>query len=441
MKPPLPSDQKDTKSLRRWVIGGFLVVPLLCCGGTALFLRRWVDMFDYSADLNHQIAEAKRRGMPMEAKDLKLNPPISDRDNAYVDIKHALDAGKKKSNVNNVVAKFQPAKGQSIPPEIAETVKMMETILSKPKYDKNSDFDLCYFILYPEYDFLRTGWRCLSKAAIQEALDGKLDASIRHIQLIEKISGLLSHERQLIGSLVSFSADSACVTTCLKASQSQQANPTYIAQIKAILASGAPIPDIREAYKGEFYTGIVMCRNFEELGGIKALANPEKATMPKEIVRTGVPRSVMAKGMMSSFIKHMNAGEDILEKEKNMSKVGKQLDVYFASIPLTVSNSLVQILAPIWGSACTAWEKRKLSHRLALKAIELMELKRIGKLPYEIEDIPDTLSEGSIVYARTQDGFMIYSKGPNGLDNDGPRNSKTRKKSDDFGFEYPFNAH
>ncbi len=441
MKPPLPSDRKDTKSLKRWVIAGFLVFPLLCCGGTALFLRRWVDMFDYSADLNHQIAEAKRRGMPIEAKDLKLNPPIADQDNAYLDIKHALDASKKKSNVNSVVAKFQPAKGQAIPPEIAETVKTMETVLSKPKYDKDSDFDLGYFVLYPEYDFLRTGWRCLSKAAIQEAIDGKADASIRHLKLIQKISGILSHERQLLGSLVSFAADATFVTTCLKASEYQQANPEYIHQIRVILADETPIPDIQEAYKGEFYTGIAICRNFDGFGGVKGLTNPEKITAPqgKDVVRTGIPRNVTARGMMSSFIQHMNAGEDMLTKEKNLCKLGKQLDTYFESIPTTVSNSLIQILSPVWSGAGTAWEKRKLSHRLALKAIDLMELKRIGKLPYEIGDIPDTLSQGSIVYSRTQDGFLIYSKGPNGLDNDGPRNSKTRKKSDDFGYQYPFN--
>lgn len=376
----------------------------------------------------------------MEASELRRNPAVADKDNVYLDVKHALESGKKKSNLNSIVAKFQPAKGQAIPPEIAERVKSMEAVLAKPDYDKNSDFDLGYFVLYPEYEYLRTGWRCLSKAAIQEAIDGKLDNSIRHIKLIQKVSGLLSHERQLIGCLVSFAADSVFVTTCLKVSEYQQANPEYIQKIKLLLTSETSIPDIYEAYKGEFYTGIAICRNFDGFGGVKGLTNPEKVSPPQDIVRTGIPRNVTARGMMSSYIKHMNAGKDILDKEKNLSKAGKQLDTYFESIPTTVSNSLIQILSPVWGGAGTAWEKRKLSHRLALKAIDLMELKRAGKLPDEIEDIPDSLSEGFIVYSRTQDGFLIYSKGPNGLDNDGPKNNKTRKKSDDFGFEYPFNV-
>ncbi|MBS1727816.1 MAG: hypothetical protein JST51_13935 [Armatimonadetes bacterium] len=444
MKPPTYQPQSpppaNTAKLRRWVIGCFLVAPLVCCAGSALFLRRWVDTFDYSADLDHQVAEAKKRGMPFEASQLALDPPVAEKDNAFPDLMAEMEKHTYKDHLLKDIGAFDPKTASKVPDNIREFTQRLAKIAQKTGYDSHHDFDMGPYEEYPEYEFIRQASTALSKVAQMDAKDGRFDNALANLSTLRKLALLTAHEHGIIGALVCFSIDTRLVSYSMHVAGYAESNPSVVKQVEALLALPAPSPDINQAFRSEFYMGLAVTRNYKAFGGIKNLSKPDsKIAKPAKLVRTGLPKGLMERGFLSSFIKCMNHAYDLLQSEPNAHKACVEIDHYMAKVPMTVSNAFPLILVDVWGGAGTAWERHRLSHKLAIRAIEIMRQKDRGTLPGEIEDIPDPLGGGTIEYARTGDGFKIYSKGANGLDEGGPRNNTTRKKSDDYGFVYPFN--
>ena len=438
---PSPQPHKDSRGLRRWVIGCFVFVPIFCCGGSALFARKWIDIFDYSADLDHQVAEAKKHGLPMESSEMALKPAVKDEDNGFLVLKKVMTKYPDDTKVRQADSKFLPGPGKRTPEILRNMADETMPIAEKAGYDAHHDFDNGPFELYPEYSFLKNGVRSLSKVAIQDAFDGNFKDAVRRTAAIQWITSLITHERQLIGCLVCISLNSILTRTATRVADKAASDPEVISQLKAILEKPNFSPNIHEAFLGEFFNGVTVTRNFRALGGIKALSQSESESNPvslKNLRKSGLPNDQIARGMLGSWIDKMIHAKDILDREPSVMKSTKEIDTFMTKVPMTMSNSLPLILIPVWKQAGEAFERNILGHKLAIQAIDLIVAAKHHALPREIKELPDPFSDSYVIYSRTANGFLLYSVGPNGKDDGGPRNKTSRKNSDDYGYDYPF---
>ena len=426
--------------MRKWVIGCFLVCPLLCCGGVALFARKWVDTFDYSADLNNQLAEAKKRGMPFVREDMKRSSALPSSENSFPLVVQLIKDFPKMKQSGAVTLSKAPADHEPIPQSLRVLIARAQEIARRKGYESNKDMDKGIFETYPEYLALKNCERALSIKATHEAAAGHADAAIENLRLGRNLAMQLDEEPTLIGVLVRIAMMQFYYRATSKVIGYFENNHELLERLRALLKEPVHEVDRKLFLKGEYYMALSLTRNFKAFGGIKALSGTERPIeiSDQQIRRTGLPTGMLERGLLSSFIKHFLEVLTIFEREPNMAISGRKAEEYVDKIPTTTSNAMTQVMMPIWRESGIAWEKQKLSPPMLIASIDLIEHRKDGMFPGEIPEIPDLVGGGTLNYLRTGGGFLIYSSGPNGKDDGGPRNSTTRTKSDDFGYEYPF---
>ena len=440
MSVPPSAKPKGSTKLRNWVVGCFVVCPLVCCGGVALFSRKWVDTLDYSADLDNQLAEAKKHGLPMESKELTVGMTVSAADNSYPELAKLMKEYPKIEDMRSEINKYEPSRTEAIPSNIRKYIQRARTIGKFKSLDVKRDYDLGPYVLFPELAHMKLLAQALGIQAQQDAANHRADAAIEDLRLIRGIAHQLIHEKILIGGLVNLGINATYYRTAATCAGWLESDREAIAKLWSLIAEENPATDPYGCFLGEFFIGVTYARNFQLFGGLKGMRGDYLPDIdPKQVQHAGLPTDMMPRGMLGSFIKHELKLQEIVQSNKNMAVAAKKIDAYMVSVPMTISNTYILVLTPVWSQAGLAWEKHKLSRVMLLKCIDLIEHKKNGEFPGEIEDIPDTVAgNGTLNYHRTAGGFVIYSSGLNGKDDGGPKNKTDRRKSDDFGFEYPF---
>ena len=440
INPPTAPKYKESSKTKKWVIGCFLVCPLLCCGGTALYARKWVDIFDNSADLDRLVVEAKKQGFPMESKDLVASNIVLDSENSYPEVAKLMQQVPKLSAITKTIADFKPTRGGTVPDSTERFIERSRAIAKFSKFDAHKDYDLGFYVLYPEYTYLKQAARALAMQAEQDAANGKATAAIEGLAQIRRIGDQLIGEKVIIGGLVNIAIDSIYLRTAGHIIQWLEKDTDAMSRVKKSLESKIVQTDIRKVLKGEFFFSVTFARNYKLFGGSKALKDDNFMPNldPKSLRRSGMPSGILERGMLASYISIMLKTKGIFESEPNSAKAAIQVDKMMAALPQTVSNAYPIIAMPEWTRAGAAWLMPNIKRQMLIQAIEVLKKRQGSEFPGSIADIPDPISGGTVNYKRTAGGFMIYSSGPNGKDDGGPKNKTDRQKSDDFGFEYPF---
>ena len=437
ISPPKAPKYKNPATTKKWLLGCFLIGPLVCCGGPALFARKWVDTFDYSADLDTQIAAAKKAGMPFVRQDLKRSPALAENENSF---SLALRVLKDFPEATELTSKARQDE-EPIPEKLKSLISRSQAIARRKGFDGNKDMDKGFLELYPEYLPLKSCARALAIQATHEAALGHADSAIENLRLGRALALQLDDQQILIGVLVRISMMQVYYRAVSKVIGHFENNHDVLERLRTLLKEPVHEVDRTLFLKGEYYYALSFTRNFKAFGGLKALSGGKDlptAVNERRLRRTGLPDGALERGMLGSFIKHYLEIYTIYNQEPNIAKAGKKADLYATKVPMTTSNSLLIAMLPVLAPAGVAWEKQKLCPPILIASIDLIEHRKGGEFPGEIPDIADPLAGGTLNYHRTGGGFIIYSSGENGKDDGGPKNYTDRKSSDDFGFEYPF---
>lgn len=430
----MPILSEKPKKLRRIVIASFVAIPLLCCGGTALFARRWIDVFDYSADLDRLVAEAKKQGLPFVASDLRVAHK-SPEGNAKPAIEKAMRESKLSAAARKLLTDYRPVAGAQFPAELANFAKAGRQIAQFEYFDSEKDRDLGVYIRYPEYSLLKDASKALALEAEQFAFDGKIDEAIANLSAIRNFGAQIRQDKHMIGGMVYLALNQIFIRGCLRTGEALKGHPGKIKRIRNFLAQELPSCSFRDCFAGEYYNGITLARNYDELGGVRGLSSEEPITIDSDrLIREGLPKGVVQRGMLAAYIRHSLEILKYFDSEKNLHLASKKADEYMAKQEMTVSNSLPLILLPVLNQTGTAWEKQPLTQKIAVVSLDILAS---ANKPASIPPIEDTIGGGQVLYRTTEKGFLVYSKGKNGKDNGGPKNKTDRRNSDDIGFEFP----
>ena len=438
MNPPPARQYKDSSNARKWVIGFFLVAPILCCGGGVLYARKWVDTVDNSANLDNLVAEAKKQGFPFEAKELVGTTLVPDSENSYPQVVKLMKEFPSLGKITKATADFKVKKGGKLPTETLNFVARSRDIGRFTKFDSRKDYDLGIYVLFPEFTYIRQMARALKMQAEQQAANGDVAGAIETMSLIRNLGNQLTNERVMIGAFVNIAISQIYVKTAAQVIGWHERDRNALAQVKKALEVPLESTDFKTVLKGEFFFGLTLARNYKAFGGIKAIANEQFPEIdPKKINRSGLPDRMIERGMLASTIDYMLKVKGFVDSEPNLAIAANKAEAYSDAMPMTVSNAFPKAVFPIWGQAGEAWLKPNLERLMLLQAIDLMGRRQGGEYPGSIADIPDPIAGGTVHYKRTAGGFMIYSLGRNKKDDGGPKNKTDRKESDDFGFEFP----
>jgi aryl-phospho-beta-D-glucosidase BglC (GH1 family) len=392
MSPQSPMKVKDSSGLKKWVIGCFLFTPVLCCGGVALFARKWVDIFDNSADLEHQVAEARKHGFPMESKELLGDKRIAESENSYPEIKRLMKDFPNLASMTKAIKDYKPAKGKIIPASIQSFILRSKQIAKYKGYDAHKDYDLGINVLYPEYVCIKEIGRSIALQAEQDAANGKAESAIEDLRLIRNLEVQLSNEHQLLGAIMNLSISQNYYRAISKVIGWLEPDSLSLTKIETLLGEKLPLPNFQNAFNGEFFFALTLARNFEALGGLKAISSGKyKEVKPWDLKRTGLPTGQIQRGMLGAYIQLELKLQNVFESEKNMTKACRKADAITDKIPMTISTSFIHGIGPEWTRFGEVWENQNLSKLMLLQSIDLIRKRKDKQFPGQIPDIPDTV--------------------------------------------------
>ncbi len=438
MQVPTPPKSPDSAKLRRWIIASFLLLPLFCCLGTGLVARRYVDVFDASADLDHQVAEAKKRGFPMTAQELEPEE-VSQKDNAYPVVMRLMAKYPTKMNMAKAARDYKPGRGKKLPSDFSGLYKDLQELAPRSAYVRHRDFDLMWLDDYADLKFLRGVNSMLAVDAEQRMIDGNFNESLQELRLIRHIAELCCQEPTIMGVLTSLSLDGSLVRASLRTySYGGETRQAYAA-IRHLLEEPVKRPNFLKCYQGEIYMAVSRGRNRTPAPATADGPAKSPPVDPKTIRRSGLPSDLLARAELSTSLKNAVATYDSFRSSPNLHVGALKAQVYLSKLPNSLTYQLTAPNEDDFTTVASRFECSLHSHELAIAAMSIAESHMNGTIIGEAESVKDPTGT-EVKFVKTKDGFMLYFLGPNGKDDGGPKFKDVRKKSDDFGYIYPFNS-
>lgn len=415
-----------------WIGVGLVSILFLVSVGVGIYyLNRFWDFRTVAGRLDKDVAAAKAAGLPLEAKELNP-PPVVDSENAAPGLIEAANTimGLPKPIDSDAIklagdGGSDPERAQVLLDKGKDTLALAEKSLAKPRYVPKRDWDLGPALLFPDYAGDKRLAKLFVARAELSARKGDHAAAVRDLRLARRVGECVGSEPTLIGMLVGIACDSIVVAgaeKCLALASSA----TDIDAYGKLLKTG-PVPiDPERVVRGEAYEGIAAIRNLRRLGGARSLTGGRAEPLdPKTLQRSGMPSDTMSRAYMARTLEMWTACLNAAKKEQEpgaaFNAVSKAADNY--SNQPGLSNLLVRVMAPVYGSVAGAVRKDEAQWRTADALAQSLRFRaEHGRFPKNLAEIhfnrPDPFG-GGLLYRTDGKSVRIYSVGPDGADNQG----------------------
>ena len=413
----------------------WLVLALVLCGFAELFIvvgfRRITGLSDIdeaSSHLDSDLKTAKAVGLPLEANDLDVTPPVSDQDNAaliiqqidaryHSEIDPMNSAGLEDdlslavfhgdlSRVRSDLVKAKPLLDQSV------------VAASKSGFDPRHDWDLGPYMSEAEYETMKSCAHFLVYRAEIEAIDGDHQKAAADIAYAESLGDLLSKEPTLIGMLVRNSIDQFTMrglNTCM----GQAKNSAQLESYKQVVDRPRAPQDFLEVLRGESYMGIPVFRNEMSLSSVagEGSGDPRSRFPGHGWKRTGLPNSKIYRAYLARHLEMwteiMQAAKPYVSQPDTMFKKTGVISERYAN-DRRASCAFERVLAPIYSQAGNN-SLISNAYRNISKEMYRVLFFRIanGRLPRSLADAGtveiDPFTGKPLKYSLTSKDFRIYS--------------------------------
>lgn len=408
------------KTLAVWV-GVFVVI---------LFITHTVMVSATWKRLEAELAYLKSKGEPLTLREL-VGPKIPDAENGAVIYEQAFQMMKLPQMQNHVeaITAFDPATTDAqewvkISPSLAKVQPIFVIAANAQERSKcqfGVDWDAGAAAVFPHYADLRNLVRLLAVDVVAKARAGKSEEAINSLKLAYRLNRSIENDPILIGLLVQIVmiriANNATRSCTEQANFSENsAKMLYDELGKIDLPRG-----LVRAMQGERALGIWCFNNIGPQGGmmgsgfdptkyvssypLRPLFNLDRATYLR-LMRLQVEQS-----RLSCLEMKRRGITPVLDPNvPKYAVVSRILFPVFTRARFTTDSAIAEIaIARVWLAIC-AYKDRFGSYPDSMKELR----SKLGwKLPV------DPYSGKDLVYARTQDGFTIYSLGPNMKDDGG----------------------
>ena len=420
-------------------MAGMAILVISVCGFATSFVGQRVETRTEALKIEYWVAEAQKRGLPFDAKELQDNT-VPKFENAFETVTKLIRDLGHEGRIDEAIISFRPTKGKTIPPRLQSYLDAAKEVSKFKTFDARTDYDLGLFYSCPEHNFYDEMVKALALDAQQQALDGKVDAAIADLSEARKLEIQLNHSSELTGGLVIISLDLLLSLTSLQIAEICSEHPVDLRKLRNFLAADTPIPDFLKCIRSEFFAGVTTARNFNQFGGLAGINGKSSPNLnPSTLVRSGLPSDVENRNLLAAFIEHSVTIYDYFKSGKNLTEAGKLANTYRDAIPYSASNGIaLRLIPPHYALDGSLWDQVKIGQEIDRWCVEILLQKSSSGFPQNVKPRRDPVMGGDLVYMRTDKGFKIFSIGANGVNDGGPGLDSDGRKNDDIGIEFPF---
>ncbi|MEI7987018.1 MAG: hypothetical protein WCI55_15430 [Armatimonadota bacterium] len=264
----VPGSQADTASSNRnkWLVRSLAFCLILGVGGGILLAMQKSD----SDKLGQLMLEAKKHGLPIEAKDLADLDPVPNAENSYKLVLKLMNDFPNLDPISKDVTNHNLS-NQKISSTTVRFIAEAKAIAKFKGFDAHKDYDLGSSLLYPEYHYIKLAAKTIAMQAELEAANGNVKAAVESLNEVKNLANQLSHEKVYLGALLKMAVQQNYYLSAAKVMNLANANPASLEAIKSSLSVPIEEINLKTSFRGEFYYGVTFCRNFELFGGHQAM--------------------------------------------------------------------------------------------------------------------------------------------------------------------------
>lgn len=426
------------------VILGLPCLGLLVFGG-AYALRK----FDYgpaSRELDEAVAAYRAAGMPWEAGEVHPRPPKPE-ENAADGLRAAMATfddkrlQRERKEMEAALDSRDLVKAGSLLSPHRQALALATKAVEKPRLDFGRDWDYGARLDFSEVGPLRNLIRALALRAELLAASGKDSEAMQDLQTASRLAERIGQESGLIQLLTGIAGERIVSDAALRCATHMQARPGSLERLAKSLGDAREW-DLEFALRAEAYLGISTIRNLRYHG--RLIKKDEEGPAPepmdeKQLVRTGVPEGKMQRAYMARMLQYWTAAksemdkhpDDRIEKVKALDTLTREWDERRG-----LSYLMNAILVPVFsqtGISITRAQAERIATRELLTA--LIQQGRTGKYPTSVDSMDPFAPSSRLKVKSISGGLVIYSVGPDGVDNGGINQSELRTEDRSTGYD------
>jgi hypothetical protein len=414
-----------------------------------LLIGYWgVDAWS-QAKLNRLKAEARRAGMAMSADELRQNPAVAG-ENAAPYYREAFAKMKALSkddryfvlsydypDAGDMIARYRLAgiEGPIDDERAYAALKRAQPILDIvdhaarfPRLDWNREWEKGLGLLLPEFAYMKE----LAKVALFDAhvaaKRGQISTSIRRLETARAIAKQCEEEPILIAPLVSVAIQNLADRKAMQIAYENRRDAEFVARIRQYFLSAPPVPDLRNAFRGEAFHGQLIIDQLPATpeAGLAGPAAIPSWTDPKRLKYESLKLSFVRRGIQAHQLERYARAFKRLPKDPSDWKAvraamqGLDKDALIDSdLPPYMAGFVTAPMGNI-GDAISILSERR---RQGVVFTQILDMARsTGRWPAKLPPgtwATDIYTGAPMGYRVVGEDFMLYSTGPDGVDDGG----------------------
>ncbi len=447
------------------------IVGALAAGLLAFFGVNWWMGSGDLAEVELQRRLAREEGLPLEADDLRPKPSVPDEDNAAIPFREALKLVDRTygSSVTPPLKKeweaatkyvgtefgFHPLKvAPGAAQRIAELLRPLDRPLElirsgseRPRCDWRRMYEEGVAMLLPEYAPMRQAVRILAASAYVRVEKGDSKGAFAELLACARIARLLREEPVLIAQLVSAMIERHTLEAYRAILGGRPSDPFWLRAGEKLLSALGPPLDVRRALFGEVVMMRVSLDKMSSLEGLKEMGFRDEDLVwrrPNAHLRNRTEAILLreARAAVSKLPKDPTDYESARKALRPHGRtVEEALGAFFYAFDALGSGGGPHGDGP-WADIATGGASALTQRRITQAFVAALDqAAKSGSAPCSLplsgKDGIDPFGSGNTLrYRKTEDGFVVYGVGPNGLDEGGPA-AGGRNQGDDIGVAFP----
>jgi len=283
--------------------------------------------------------------------------------------------------------------------------------------------------VFPEFSLMKGAAKALHLRAWARGLDGDVAGAVQDIQTLRQLARHSAMSPTMIGQLVACNVDSLAATAARRVAAASRGDQAALAKVAAALGTEARFPDARKTLAGESYVMVYISRHADRELVSTTATNPENQTaslaprwLPVPMARSAYEARALEfwSGVFEATDQHK---EDPISQMEAVALRAKA--VRLQSDP---SYRLLAAYLPEMSLMANAYRKRVAYERTALALISALQYEaKSGQWPQSTAFV-DPFNGTPLGTSASKDGFIVWSIGPDRLDDRGAGPERNGKK-------------